>query len=228
MNRYSKIILVFVLSFTILQACNLNIGKSGIAEGTMKYNITYLEDEKDSPIISLMPSSLNMSFKNSSVIMEVEGWMGVFKSSFIKDSKNSEAITLLKMLNKKYYYRSKDDHSFLGFSEYNNAEIEYDDEIKKILNFSCKHAMVLIPSKKLSFDIYYTDEIKIEKPNEYTPFVNVPGVLMEFQIEINGISMYLIASEVVETVISDDVFTVPDDYESVPREELDEIFANLI
>lgn len=227
MNKYS-ILLILLISIFSLQSCQFDNGKEGITEGTMKYNITYLEDESQNPIISLMPSHLKMSFKDNSVIMEVEGWMGVFKSSFIKDYKNSEAITLLKMLNKKYCYRSADDCGFLGFSEYNNAEIKYDTVVKTILDFSCKHAKVVIPEKDLSFDIYYTDEIKIEKPNEFTPFEEIPGVLMEFQIEINGIPMHLNASEVIETEISDDVFVVPDDYEDVPREELDNIFSNLI
>ena len=79
----------------------------------MKYDITYLEDENENPIISLMPSQLDMSFKNNSVQMEVEGWMGVFKSSFKKNEPKNEAITLLKMMNKKYCYRSDNKHGFL-------------------------------------------------------------------------------------------------------------------
>ena len=204
------------------------MGESGISEGTMKYDITYLEDESENPIISLMPSQLDMSFKNSSVIMEVEGWMGIFKSTFIKNEQNSEAITLLKMMNKKYCYRSVGSQGFLGFSAYNNAKIVFDDETKEILDFLCKHAKVTVSDKNLLFDIYYTDEIKIDKPNEFTPFEEVPGVLMEFQIEINGIPMYLIASEVIETDIPDNIFQVPNGFEDVKREELDKIFSSII
>ena len=155
-------------------------------------------------------------------------WNERFKSTFIKDHNNSEAYTLLKMLNKKYCYRSEQDCGFLGFAAFKGAEITYDDEVKEILTFSCKHAKVVVPHKALSFDIYYTEDIKIDNPNEFTPFGEIPGVLMEFKIEINGIPMHLIASEVIEKDISDEVFIVPDDYEDVQREKLDSIFSNLI
>ena len=154
--------------------------------------------------------------------------MGVFKSSFIKNEPKNEAITLLKMMNKKYCYRSDNKKGFLGFSGYSGAVIEFDDEVKTIIDFECKHAKVEVKDKNISFDIYYTDEIKIDNPNKFTPFSEVPGVLMEFQIEINGIPMHLIASEIVECDISDKKFEVPNDYEDVPREELDKIFSSLI
>lgn len=227
--RWSSIIVFVIVVFLgIFNSCKLGDKGKDFSEGTMKYNITYLEDENENPIISLMPSKLNMSFKNNSVIMEVEGWMGVFKSSFIKNSFKNEAITLLKMLNKKICFRDTGSTSFLGFDGYNNAAITFDDKTKKILDFTCKHASVTIVDKNLSFDIYYTEEIKIDKPNEFTPYANVPGVLMEFQIEINGIPMYLIVSEVVKREISNDIFNVPTGYEDVPREELEKIFSSLI
>lgn len=221
-------ITIIVLTIALFQACKIKIGDKAISEGTMKYSITYLDDESKNPIISLMPSHLKMSFKNNSVLMEVEGWMGVFKTSFIKNGADKEAITLLKMLNKKYCYRSYGSKGYLGFDANGEMNIEFDSEVKEILSYSCKHAKVTLPEKNLTYDIYYTDEIGIVNPNEFTPYEKVPGVLMEFQIEINGIPMYLIASEVNEVEISDEIFEVPDDFEDVPREELEKIFSSLI
>lgn len=225
-----RILQVTLVAFLVvfLHSCKLKIGEKAISEGTMKYSITYLEDESKNPIISLMPSHLKMSFKNGSVVMEVEGWMGVFKTSFIKNGNSNEAITLLKMLNKKYCYRSFGSKGYLGFDANGKMNIEFDEEIKTILNYTCKHAKVTLPEKNITYDVYYTEEIGIDKPNEFTPYENIPGVLMEFQIEINGIPMYLIASEVNEIEIPDEVFDVPDDFEDVPREELEKIFTSLI
>ncbi len=220
--------LILILSVFVFQSCRFPIGKKPISQGIMKYNITYLEDENQNPIISLMPSFLDMKFKNNSVAMEVEGWMGVFKTSFIKVGKSDESITLLKMLNKKYCYRSDSSDGFLGFNDYHDPVIEFDDSVKEILNYTCKHAKVTIPDRNLTFNVFYTMDINIEHPNDYTPFAKIPGVLMEFQIEINKIPMYLIASEIIESDIPDEVFEIPSDYEIVPKEELEKIFASLI
>lgn len=222
------LVTIIVLAIALFQACKFKIGDKAISEGTMKYSITYLDDESKNPIISLMPSHLKMSFKESSVIMEVEGWMGVFKTSFIKNGSSKEAITLLKMLNKKYCYRSYGSKGYLGFDANGEMIIEFDEELKEILSYSCKHAKVTLPEKNLTYDIYYTEEIGIDNPNEFTPYDQIPGVLMEFQIEINGIPMYLIASEVIESEIPDEAFDVPEGFEDVPREELEKIFSSLI
>jgi GLPGLI family protein len=222
-----KIAFVGLFAF-VFQACQIKKGEREISEGYMKYNITYLEDESTNPIISLMPSFLKMSFKNNSVLMEVEGWMGVFRSSYIKNGEKSESITLLKMMNKKYCYRNEGSNGFLGFPEYDSISIVFDDETKKILDFTCKHAKVKMPDKDLSYDVYYTNEIKIEKPNKHTFYAQIDGVLMEFQIEINGIPMHLIASELIESAIPDEVFQVPADFENMTKEELDKIFSSII
>ena len=63
-------------------------------------------------------------------------------------------------------------------------------------------------------------------------YQSVRLVLMSYRLEdvasMTGIPMYLIASEVNETEIPDEVFDVPDDFEDVPREELEKIFTSLI
>jgi hypothetical protein len=80
------------------------LGQSGIDEGSVRYKITYLQSEKENPIIGLMPGYLTMQFKNNSVRMDVEGWMGVFKSTFIRQYEQEKSVNLLKMMSKRYYY----------------------------------------------------------------------------------------------------------------------------
>lgn len=219
-----------LISFCIvfIVSCNLDLPKEGITEGTMTYEITYLQDETENPLISLMPSELNMTFKDNSVKMEVEGWMGVFKSTFVKNGKTKEAINMLKMMGKRYYYVSQSKDGFMGMTESYNLDIEFTENTKKILEYKCHHATVHNPEQNVIFDIYYTDKIAIENPNEFTPFAEIEGVLMEFQLEINGIKMHLKAKEVNESTISDDVFAIPEKYQEVEKEQIDEIFKSLV
>jgi GLPGLI family protein len=227
MSKILKLSVSLFVIISLLHSCDIDInGSKGITEGIIKYKITYLADENTNPVISLMPSFMNMSFKDNSVVMVVEGWMGIFKSTFIKNDKN--AITLLKILNKKYCYKSDKSGGFIGFSNLKNLEIKYDNETKKILDFECNHAIVNVVNTDISFDIYYTKDIDIDNPNKFTPFIDVPGVLMDFQIEVNGIPMHLSASEIIEKDIPDDVFKVPDDYDIVTEEELKNIFSEII
>lgn len=218
------IILIVVLSFS---ACK-DLADTGIDEGVMKYKITYLEDKTKNPLIALLPSYLEMHFKDNSVLLCVEGWMGIFESSFIKDGKTGELTTTLKMMNKKYYYKSSEQTGYLGDTKYTNLEIEFDDLTKEIINFECKHAKVNVPSENLTFDLYYTEDISIKEPNLNTVFEDIPGVLMEFNMDMNGIPMHLIATELNESDISESFFSVPDGYKEVEKQEIDTILSSLM
>lgn len=223
-----KTVALFVALTFLTTTCQINFGKKGIKEGTVKYKITYLQSEKDNPIVSLMPSYLNMSFKDNSVRMDVEGWMGIFKSTFIRQYSLGQSVNLLKMMNKKYYYICSGSDDFMGMQSYTDVSITFDDTEKEILDFTCQHARVSANSGSVNFDLYYTTEIDISEPNNQSPFKEIPGVLMEFQIEINGISMFLEAAEVVEAEISDELFQIPAGFEEVPKKTIDDIFSSLI
>jgi hypothetical protein len=132
------------------------------------------------------------------------------------------------MMNKKYYYICSGSTDFMGMQSFNDVSIAFDDAEKEILDFNCKHAKVSADSGSVNFDLYFTTEIDITAPNNQSPFKEIPGVLMEFQIEINGISMFLVAAEVVETSISDELFQIPVGYEEVPKQTIDDIFSSLI
>lgn len=213
--------------FIFLSACTLNFSKEGMTEGVMKYKIKYLQNESENPLISLMPSTLDMTFKNNSVLMEVEGWMGVFKSSFVKKGSGNKAINMLKMMGKKYYYISENGAGFMGMAG-SNIDISFTENTKTIIDFECKHGKGKINDNNVEFDIYYTSQIGITNPNQFTPFEKVPGVLMEFYLEINGIQMQLEAIEINECEIDDKIFEIPEGYEEVDKSKIDEIFSSLL
>lgn len=211
----------------VASSCKLGLRHRSITEGSIKYKITYIEDEKSNPIVSLLPTYITMSFKGKEVLLSVEGWMGIFKSSFIKD-KDQNAITLLKILNKKYLYRSAPTDGYYGLTRYENMQVSFDDQEKKVIDFTCKHARIKIPEKNLEFDVYYTNDINIENPNANTPLSQIPGVLIEFQLEMNGILMHLEATEFNNQEVPDYLFEIPEGYKEVEKSQMDEIFAGIM
>lgn len=219
---------LFILIIGLFSSCKLKFDERGISEGIMQYNITYLEDEKNNPLISLLPVHLDMYFKEDNVLLTVEGWMGVFKSQFLKIADDNKAFTSLKVLNKKFYYECNEPSDFMGITDYKGLEIKFTDKTKKILDYECKHAWVNVPQTRVSFDLYYTNEIAIEAPNLHTPFEKVPGVLMEFRLEMNGIPMHLIASDIISKELKDDVFTIPQSYTKVQKEKVDELITSIL
>ncbi len=224
---FAQKLVMALLLIMLLNGCKGVFKSHSADEGVIKYKITYLKNQDENPLISLLPDHLNMYYKDNNVAMIVEGWMGIFKSSFIKKAETCEAVTVLKMLNKKYYYRIVTADAFMGMSGYKSPKITFDDKQKTVLGKTCKHAIVAIDSINLVFDIYYTHDIAIENPNKHTLYEAIPGVLMEFQLEMNGIPMRLEASEIMDVEVDNQVFEIPEGYEEVTKEKIDEMFASL-
>lgn len=215
---------IILLGIAVLWSCTEKGHRSNISEGSVKFKITYLQTEKENPIIGLLPSTILMHFKDDKVILEMEGWLGIFRSAFIKDGRRN-AYTLLKILNKKYLYVSKSEEGYYGMSKPDNLEIDFDEVEKEIIGFHCNHANVTIDT--LSFDVFYTTDIKINNATANTPLDKIPGMPMDFRLEMNGIPMHLEAIEFINEKIADKTFEIPDGYERVKRAQMDEIFNGI-
>lgn len=228
MNWFNIIRPLVVLFIVIsISACK-DLTVKDIDEGVMKYKITYLEDKSKNPLIALLPSHLEMHFKDNSVLLNVKGWMGIFESSFIKNYETGELITTMKMMSRKYYYLNGGEKGYMGDTKYNDIIFEFDDVKKEIIGFDCKHAVATVPAENLTFDLFFTEEIAIEEPNLNTVFEEIPGVLMEFHMDMNGIPMHLIATELNECEVPEFNFAVPKDYERVEKHEIDTILSSLM
>ena len=154
----------------------------------------------------------------------MEGWLGIFRSAFVKNGEN-EAYTLLKILSKKYLYVSEPNEGFYGMKKPDNLKVDFDDEIKEIIGFECKHATVTIDT--LSFGVYYTNDIKIKNATANTPLDMIPGMLIDFRLEMNGIPMHLEAVEFINEKVPNTIFDIPTGYERVERSQMDEIFNGI-
>lgn len=214
-----------VCACIIISGCNKGSQHSDIDEGSIKFKITYLKSEQESPIIALLPSTIMMRFKNDKVLLEMQGWLGIFRSSFIKNDDNN-AYTLLKILNQKYLYVSEPNEGYYGMRKVDNMKIDFDNQTKDIIGFDCKHANITI-SDSCKFDVYYTDDIKIKNATANTPLDKIPGMLMEFQLEMNGIPMHLEAIEFLNEEVPESSFEIPEDYKRIERSQMDEIFNSI-
>ena len=107
-------------------------------------------------------------------------------------------------------------------------KIEITKETKDVAGYKCKKAIVtFVDETKQGFDLYYTNELKIKNSNWWTPFKEIDGVILEYQVSRYNIDMKLVAKEVEFTTIESAIFDVPKDYKMVTRKEIDEVFQNL-
>ncbi len=219
----------FLILLFFGNACNSDMVRGGLNEGQVEYDIQYLQDERENPVIGLMPKTLNLTFKDRFISLKMEGWMGIFKTTIISNLEDNTSSTLLKIMNNRYCYNSKLTDPAFGFDSMPGMLICETGQVEERVGYSCNVAKVSFPDSLHipSFKILYTRLTDVDSPNRYTPYHQINGVLMEFRLSMNGIPMVFTAKAVKKISVSPEEFKVPQGYELVNRQKLQELVDSL-
>lgn len=213
----------------IAHSCHVNSFSGKLNEGTIEYSIQYLQDEKQNPLISLLPTSMTFKIKNNNSIQKIEGWMGVFQMAGIAKRDDDYKAAYLKIMGEKYVFETVMTGPSFGFDDYKKMKLLPSDSSKIIAGYKCKaYDVYLNDSAKAAFTIFYTNDIKLDNPNCTNPFKEVKGVLLQYQMNFQKIPMKLIAKKVIKEEISDDEFLIPDGFQKVSKDKIQEVINNLM
>ncbi|HDR89558.1 MAG TPA: hypothetical protein ENN63_08045 [Bacteroidetes bacterium] len=229
MLRTSQIILtVFFFPF-LLESCGRLLPGDKIREGIVEYEIAYLENMTDNILTDHMPSKMTMKFRKHVSRNEIQGFFGFFELINISDLQKASNTTMLKVLDKKYYYMGTPHEQPCCFDTMEGMVVEFTEETKDICGLTCKKANIRFPEKNAPpFVVYYTDEIQVHQPNITNPFHEIDGVLMEFEIWLHNLRMRMSAYNVVEKKISEKEFSIPAEYQRISKNDMEQIVQNLL
>jgi hypothetical protein len=107
--------------------------------------------------------------------------------------------------------------------------IEPTDETRTIVGLECKRSIVRLGDTGESFDIYYTNDIKLADPNMTNPYKKIDGVLVEFQLSLSGLKMKFTAEKFEnQTNNSNKELVVPKNSIEVTRDQMTQIINRLV
>jgi hypothetical protein len=216
-----KFSLVLIITFLVLGCTKKN-------EGVIVYDITYKQSKEENPIINLMPTTMEFYFKDDLILTQIEGWMGVFKSIQISNLSDSSNTLLMKLLDKKYYYKRSLSDTPLDFERLKINNVEYLKEKVIYKGYDCNQVRIeMEDSLSSEFVFYYTEIFAVISPNRNNPFNEIPGVLMRFNMSLQGLSLQLDFKEYRDTVFPENTFDIPNDYLEISREEMNQFFNEL-
>lgn len=194
-------------------------------EGSIEYKITYPpEATQDNFLAPFMPTKMLMNFKNDITVSEIKIGIGLMSVSYIADPKAKKLITLLQVANKKYALILDSTQVNEQLNKSPELKIIFSNETKTIAGFKCNKATVT-DSDNVSYDVYYTKDIKVKNPNWDLPLKKIDGVMLEYQIKQNNILMKLTATNVNGREVDDKIFDIPSDYKIVSKAEMPEVFS---
>lgn len=224
-----KYLLAVLPVLLILTACKKETYNGKYVNGYIEYKITYIENELKEISPSLLPKKMKLEFSPNYSINTIEGFMGFFKLKSHTNFKHRKCFTILEVLNKKYLFKGKKGESMCCFDEDSDMKIEFTDEFKEIAGLQSKRAIVSLPEKDETFDIYYTNEISIDNPNSTNPYSQVDGVLLDFQLKLAYLKMKFTAEKFIPSQDNEiKKFKLPANYREVNREQMTYIIKRLM
>jgi GLPGLI family protein len=226
-NRLFNYIIVILAPLLLLTGCENSGGT--VDQGIITYDISYPRPIEDKWMEKLMPSEMEMQFKNNQINTELTFGLGMIKIGFISNTEDKQLHELLKfMRNRNVSHRGTNQIEEL-LQKIPPHTIELLPDTKSILGFVCNKALVHVesPSESYSYDLWYTKDIQLKDPNWCTPFKKIPGVLMEYRVERFNVVMHFTAVEVKQTEIPDTEFLIPSKYKEISIEAMEKNLEGL-
>jgi hypothetical protein len=223
MRRFLPILSVFLF----LLSCDSTDVKNQ-PQGVIEYSVAYISNKSSIPT-NLLPKKVTLKFKAHKSITTIDGFMGMFCFSNICDFKKLTNTMILKVMDNKYYYPGSKYEPPFFFDGLKDVNIELKNEPRLIAGLICKKAIISYKNNsKPSFEVYYTDQIRIKNPNKSNPLNQLNGVLIQFNISMNTIEMHLMATKYKNDIISDELFKIPKEYRKVSKEKMSGVLAKLL
>jgi len=205
-------ILIIIILHLFASCSNKSEKKKTEAEGIITYKVSYESNEDTNPILALLPTLVEYKFKNNNISVLSEGYLGFFSTKFISKIDEPNSSILFKVLNNKMNYEFSSDEIPFIYNHKIATKIKYLKTDKVIAGYNCKLARVYIQELADPIDVYYTQDISLEKPNRNTPFEKIDGVLLEFETTMNKIKAKFSAQNVCMTPVNSEEFLIPTDY----------------
>lgn len=224
--RFNYVVYVAAIVAIISSSCK-NRGDKYISEGEIHYDIVY-KGSFAFPTETL-PKNLIVSFKNNKILFEMTG----IGNSGIVNLSNPELGIYDTYYNffgiRKYYYAGKNGEIFPGFNAMEGIEVRKTSKTQQICGYNCKHAEITFKKDRSTiYNVWYTDELDVQKPNASTPFNEIDGVLMSFFFIMGKSELHFMAETVYSKNLPDNVFKRRPTYTRVSKADMEDIMEDMM
>ncbi len=192
--------------------------------GRITYHISYPGSMIDLAELEELPGKAEIVTKNNLVRTELTGENISIDQVKIADGENKEVATLLEILREKYVIRKDYSQIQADLREMPQVELEYTNETKEIEGYTCRKVIARTEDdmgNEYESVIYYTDEIPGDAFNFDTPYHEIPGLMLEYEMRVGPLNIrYEVQSIRSRWIVWGRNFRVPRDYQETTYEEL--------
>ncbi|MBN1598285.1 MAG: hypothetical protein JW894_08320 [Bacteroidales bacterium] len=190
-----KNILLLILLVGILSSCS-KIDNNGIYDqGRLEYKITYLNADEDNYDPSFLPKKMILEFNQDYSINLIDGFMGFFKLGNMTTFSSRKVKTHLKVLDKNYSFLGGRNEMMCCFDCMEGIQFDKDTATLNIAGLNSTRVLASFKGSPETFEIYYTNEINLSRPNASNPYHDIDGVLTKFRLIMGPYEMLFTATK---------------------------------
>ena len=173
----------------------------------------------------ILPSKMDSYYTEYYVLTRIEGFFNQFSLVQIANLKHKEVTTLLNFFGNKVYYQGEKGELPAGIEKPKQLNFRLTGETSVIGGLNSEK--IEVDTGEEQFNIYFTKDFSVRRPNIITPYHSIDFPLSDFQIQLSLLKMHLSCAEFETKIIKSEIFEIPEDYRSVSRQVMEEIINSL-
>ncbi len=190
-------------------------------QGHIIYDISYPYLDSNDIGLNLLPREMTLTFKGDMYKTESIGGMGLFAAGFVSNNEEKTMDYFMKIISSKYVSRFTEKGVKRFHHDFPRYRLEELDTTRSIAGMNCASTKVIFDNNVVSdYIIWHTNQIKLKNSNWCSPFPMISGVLMEYQVQRQGLVLKMTANSIQSDSISLDQFKVPLDFNIVSNKTL--------
>jgi hypothetical protein len=218
--RHPLAVLVFLIACAAFQPVMAQQSFSG----RITFEISYAGSRIDFAEQEQLPQRVEVVARNNRVRTEMKA--GVLKQVKIANADTRSTITLLEIEDGKYAIEKSPDEIEAQIEEMSDVSLVFTDEFETILGYTCRKVLATTYDaygEQYTSEIYFTEELDGFPLQFDTPYRDIPGLMLRYEIRAGTLVMqYEAVSIERQRWIGGRHFRVPSGYEVTTFEALRE------
>lgn len=219
---------IALLSFLIVFASCNHSSSNNDKQLKVSYKVTVLRSDLASFATLALPDEIMFYHSDTKSMIDIQTIIGNIRIRQIADSKKGGTNAIvLDYFNKRISCMTNEPSYFFlpFFNKVKLSDLEGDTIIE---SQDCKLKKVVFEeNSSTAYTLMYTDYANCKKINQCTPYQDVPGLLMRFEMHSPKLDLQLISSKLIKEALPDSIFEIPEGYENVSPATMRSILLSL-
>ncbi len=223
------LILAAAASAFLSNGCGGSLLQKQVKEGVIEYALSFPDYDPNGLMAGMLPEKTTLYFNKDQQLADLSAGMGVFHTFMMVHTPQQALDYHMSVMGKKLVSQLHPRDLALFNKESQAFTIMYTNETDTIAGYPCKKAVAVFSGiSQPEVNLWYTNAIQIDQPNWYSPYSEIPGVLLEYEMIQYGMRMRLTATSITPGPVDPAKFEAKPGFDKVEPEVLHQQLSEVL